>query len=201
MGTNKGSLEETSSTGGSNRDLGLNLTLSEYKKAVSNSLWKKAKVFEGYKNNKEANKTKEEANSNPVSPDEGKFRYISFMKDINKVTIRAKTRVKGEKFISLAFNDDGEVVITNVAILTGQGGDVTSFAKDAGAIAHFHYEGLGQEPYGADHTAVKYKGIPSFVVGEKTRRIWEIGQQGVDFYKRRIDEDKTGEWQLAPEFK
>ena len=78
------------------------MSLEEYKKAVSNGLWKKAKTFDGFKNNSESKKAKDTANNSTAGSTgdvEADPRYIEFLKDIKKITIRAKTKVTAENFL------------------------------------------------------------------------------------------------------
>jgi hypothetical protein len=111
-----------------------------------------------------------------------------------RATVRARIPVKGEKYLALALNTDRQVIATKVGILTGQGGNITSFINGAGAIAHVHYKGLIQKPCCGDHSAVKFRGISSFVIGQRGRKVWEVGRTGGNYQYRSVHGSSPGRW-------
>jgi len=115
----------------------------------------------------------------------------------SRATAKAKLNLpdgsqNGEKFLVLGKNASGEVIVMRIGVLTGQGGSIS--VRGAGAVAHVHYKGLVQRPDGADHSAVKFKGIPSFVIGQKGRKVWEVGRQDGNYMYRTVHRSKPGNW-------
>ncbi|GAB4195756.1 MAG: hypothetical protein Tsb002_28520 [Wenzhouxiangellaceae bacterium] len=181
----------------SNAQQDLDLTAEEYLEAVENGLWDDAPIIEGYPDDQAVNQAAARTNSAPervtsdVSADP---RYAEFLNQVSRATTRARIPVRGEKFLALAINSEGVVVVKRIAILTGQGGDVSRFIRGAGAIAHVHYRGLVQYPTGADHSAVKFAGISSFVIGSSGSRIWEVGRINGQYKYRTVSGREPGRW-------
>lgn len=94
-----------------------------------------------------------------------------------------KYGVVGEKHLLLALNTNGEVVVTDAFIKSGQGGYFS--LNGAGAVAHVHYAGIVQKPYGTDDSMLK-RGRSSFVIGAKGGRVWELGRINKTIYYRNI---------------
>ncbi len=176
------------------------MTAEEYLAAVENGLWEEAPVIEGFANNSEVNAAAGRVNSASSSSSGDVVadpRYIAVMKTISRATARASL-AKGvgdaEKFLALSLDSSGNAVVSRIGILTGQGGNISSFISGAGAIAHVHYKGLLQPPVGGDHSAVKFRGISSFVIGYRGRRVWEVGRIGGDYKTRSISGSNPGKW-------
>ena len=182
----------------------LNYTLDEYLEAVENGLWENATVVDGFENNAAVDAAAARANSSPASGTEDVTadpRYAEFLRRVGPATAGAalpRGVREGEKFMALAINGDGQVIVRRVAIFTGQGGSVGQLARGAGAIVHVHYSGLVQPPNGGDHSAVKFAGISSFVIGATGRNIWEVGRVNGSFYYRSVNRDAPGRWRRYP---
>lgn len=176
------------------------MNAEEYLAAVENGLWENAPVIEGFANNSEVNAAASRVNSASSSTSGNVVadpRYIAFMKTISRATARASL-AKGigdaEKFLALSMDASGNVVVTRVGVLTGQGGSISSFISGAGAVAHVHYRGLVQPPVGGDHSAVKFRGISSFVIGHRGRNIWEVGRIDGAYQTRSVNGSSPGRW-------
>ena len=173
------------------------MSLKKYLAAVKEGLWKKAPVLEGLSNDKEVRKAVKRVKAKAAKSNRDVVadpRYAAFLRKAAKATARASRGARGEKFLALAINSKGEVVVTNYAILKGQGGNVSSLIEGAGAIAHVHYWGLVQEPHGADHSAVQSRDMSSFVIGEFGANIWEVGRIDGEYKYRSIFTDSYGKW-------
>jgi hypothetical protein len=178
----------------------LNLNREEYLQAVRDGLWKSVVPENGISSNEEVRSVassvnaKKAASGGDVSSEQS---YIDFLKATSRATTKAKLNLpdgsqRGEKFLVLGTNSNDEVVVIRVGVLTGQGGSIS--VAGAGAVAHVHYRGLIQRPDGADHSAVKFKGIPSFVIGQTGRRIWEVGRQNNIYVYRSVHGSEPGSW-------
>jgi RHS repeat-associated protein len=182
------------------------MNAEEYLKAVEEGLWKDAPTIDGYSNNKEVAAAGSRANSGVASSNDDVSadpRYAEFLRRVGPATARARLHSsikggQGEKFLALAINSNGEVVVLRVAVLVGQGATVGSLAVGAGAIAHVHYEGLIQPPHQADHSAVKYGRISSFVLGHTGRRLWEVGRMSGGYVYRDVSRSSPRGWQEYP---
>ncbi|MGE3298664.1 MAG: RHS repeat domain-containing protein [Porticoccaceae bacterium] len=187
--------EGVHATSNSNEDL--NFTLEEYLDAVDAGLWRRAPVIEGFADDKSV--ASATARASVVQPS-GQTdvladpRFTDFLKSASRPTARARIKIVGEKFLVLAVNTENIVVVKRIAILKGQGGDVTSFIGGASVIAHVHYQGLVQRPCCADNLSVKL-GIPGFVIGQDGSRIWELGQVGGNSVFRDVSRSTHGPWQ------
>ena len=175
----------------------LNMTEGQYLEAVKNGIWKTAQVIEGLKNDAQVRAVAESVNA-AVSNVEGDViadpRYAAFLRDVSKATAMAQIPVQGEKFLALSMADENSVIVRRIGILLGQGGDLTRFVSDAGAIAHVHYDGLIQRPCCGDHSSVKF-GISDFVIGKDGRNIWEVGRVNGSYLYRSVNKETPGRWQ------
>ncbi|XZZ64481.1 RHS repeat-associated core domain-containing protein [Microbulbifer sp. PAAF003] len=175
---------------------GLNLTQEEYLQAVEDGIWETAPVMDkGFKNNSEVKKAAARVNARQassvddvVSPDA----YIEFLRNVSKATALANINVTGEKFLMMTQNSKGQVVVTDIGILPAQGGVIRT--AGASAIAHVHYLGLEQKPGPGDHSSVKAYAKPSFVIGARGSKIWEVGRISQKYKYRRVDTEEPGRW-------
>ncbi|MGL6162242.1 RHS repeat-associated core domain-containing protein [Microbulbifer sp.] len=195
------SAELTGSSSGFNNEsgknsYGLNLTQEEYLQAVEDGIWETAPVMDkGFKNNSEVKKAAAKVNARQatsngdvVSPDA----YIDFLQGVSEATASANINVIGEKFLMMAQNSEGQVIVTDIGILPAQGGVIRT--AGASAIAHVHYRGLEQRPGPGDHSSVKAYGKPSFVIGARGKKIWEVGRISQKYKYRRVDTEELGRW-------
>jgi hypothetical protein len=208
-GVNQGALD------GQGND-GLNLTVDEYLKAVENGLWDSAKSLpSGVANDKEVKEASRRANEREAVGTKDVIAdsdHIAFINDIYKATVNAnnpigkdgKTKI-GEKTIALGLNKDGQIVVKDIALGEGQGGDVRAFATDvnATAIAHFHYDELDTGPSSGDHGVPKQLNIPNFTVTQRYNRnkrewsccnVYEVGMVNKEPLYRSIKGNRIGPW-------
>ncbi|WNO10296.1 RHS repeat-associated core domain-containing protein [Teredinibacter sp. KSP-S5-2] len=174
------------------------MTAEEYLAAVENGLWNNAPILDGLSSNaavRNATKKVNSASSSSSGDVISDPRYIAFLKAISKATANAGIPIEGEKFLAMALNSDGQVVVTNIGILPGQGGKITSLLQGAGAIAHVHPSYIRpQRPQMGDHSSVKFRGVSSFVIGHRGSELWEVGRIDGKYKYRTVHKDEPGSW-------
>jgi RHS repeat-associated protein len=185
---------------------GAGMTQREYLEAVQNGVWKTVQPNRGFKNDEEvrsaASRTAAVAatGTHDVTSDQ---KYIDFLEGVSEATAKAalaKGAGQAEKFLVLGENDTGDVVVLRIGAYSGQGGSLGTVAQLQGegarAVAHVHYNGLVQGPDGSDHSAVKFAGIPSFVIGRYGTQFWEVGRIDNQFMQRRheVGDDPPDKW-------
>jgi len=166
---------------------------------VKNGLWLHAPVIEGFANDTEVNDSV--TTSRPFTGDVASDQaYINFLNLSRVATARASLArgIRGEKFLTLSLNENGEVVVSNFAVLRGQGARVGELIQGAvlpvTAIAHVHPPYLQQRPGPGDDAAVRILGIPSFVISGSGRTLWEIGQENGVSRFRTVHRSRPGRW-------
>ena len=120
-------------------------------------------------------------------------------------SIAARTshaRIRGdqdyEKTLTFERGKDDGIVISSLGLPGKQGGSVPGVRRSTEAVAHVHYPGLGQQPFGLDYTPVK-AGIPSFVISGETGAVWEVGRQHGRYVQRTVGRvGKVGSWVAFP---
>jgi hypothetical protein len=105
----------------------------------------------------------------------------------------AKIKVRGEKFLFFSENESGEVLVSRIAVLKGLGAKLGR-RKDETALAHVHYRGLVQPPWGADHSNGKAFAHSSFVIGSTGEDVWEVGRHSGRYNYRQVKRE-LGPWE------
>lgn len=112
----------------------------------------------------------------------------------------AKARLAGdqryEKTLTLARRSDGKLSVASIGVAGPQGGSVQGIDARTIAIVHVHYAGLDQRPFTGDNSAVKFRGLPSFIISAETGEVWEVGRRGGRYVQRIVRRDGTATgWQ------
>jgi len=82
-----------------------------------------------------------------------------------------------EKFLTFGRDANGKVVVTGIAVLNNQGGDVARLmGSGVIAAAHVHWPRLRQVPMGGDDGIARFNNLPSFVISGDGRQVFEIGR-------------------------
>jgi hypothetical protein len=123
-----------------------------------------------------------------------------FLTAIAEVTAKAEIGGRDqdyEKFLTISRDAKGEVIVTGIAVLGRQGGDVSRLIPDGTiADAHVHGRGLVQTPLQGDNSIAKSRNLPSFVISSDGRQIFEIGRtKGVISIRSVRSGGKPGPWE------
>ncbi len=195
----------------------LNLTVEEYLKAVEEGLWENARILSGgVSNNDDVETAGAQTNMRNSNEDKDVIAddaHIRFVRAIYRATAEANNPdgIRGEKIITLGLNDKGDIVVKDIAILSGQGGDVAKFIRysNATAFIHVHYAGLETKPGSSDHSVPKFAGISNFTITYKlnARRQWrccniyEVGRVNNKYVYRDVKRNTPGPWIADPRWR
>ncbi|NQD35701.1 hypothetical protein HPT27_01625 [Permianibacter sp. IMCC34836] len=121
-------------------------------------------------------------------------KYINVVREIAKPTALAPIRVKnGVKFMSLATNSTGEVVVQNAVIGFDHGGSFQP-APGTAVVVHVHNSEMSPKPDPADYAALREYELPCFIISSDGENIWEIAIiDGMNKF-RAIQSSGIGEW-------
>ena len=102
-----------------------------------------------------------------------------------------------EKFITFGRDAKGEVVVTGVAVLNHQGGEIARLISGGAiAAAHVHWSRLRQVPMGGDDSIARFNNLPSFVITGDGRQVFEIGRtKGVISIRSVRSGGEPGPWE------
>ena len=121
-------------------------------------------------------------------------KFADFIRAVAKITAQAETKDKSAvKFICLALNSSGQVVVTSLSVGSDHGQSFTP-SPGAAAIAHFHNSTMSPKPEAADFDSLRALKLPSFVVSAAGDQIWEVAIIGGSKKYRAVLESGLGEW-------
>lgn len=186
---------------------GLSLTKDAYLSAVKDGLWGQVQgnpnAATGFSNNSQVNAAAAKVQALPsVSGGDlqGPSDLSAFVQGIGPAT--ANARIGGrdqnyEKFLTFGRDSDGQVIVTGISLVGPQGGNISGLlTPDVISVAHVHYQGLNQPPNSGDNSILKFRNLPSYVIGDTGRNVWEIGRVSDTISIRSVGPNNTfGAWE------
>ncbi|HWA63623.1 MAG TPA: hypothetical protein VG939_19760 [Caulobacteraceae bacterium] len=180
-------------------EYGLDFEAPEFAEAVKQGLWKEIEPArgKGFQTNADVDEASRRVAAEPsmtgdfeADPELRAF-VVSIARNVSQPAIRGGADV--ERAVTIGRNARGHYAVTSIGLPGPQGGTLTLPAGST-ALAHVHLAGSPQPPHKADLQAAKHN-IPSFVIGQSSGHVWEIGRVGGVISIRRIDSPQPEPWE------